>query len=250
MPAFIKKLVQQKILLLSVLCNIVLACACLVFFEELRETYIELRYFRAHSLSTSNATTSKPADNTIILFGDSRIELWNPLPPSTLYRFVNAGIGGETTVEMRRRFERDVIRLKPDYVLIQAGVNDLTAAVTRGMSHPDKWVSDLHENIRYFVSSLESEDVEVIVSSIIPAKPLSLPRKLFWTNHLTEQINKANHTLEQMTLEEGADWLELDTLYLDGSGNTRSELFTDTLHINQRGYELLNQQLANYLKNQ
>jgi len=38
---------------------------------------------------------------------------------------LNRGINGQTAGEIRARFERDVVRAKPAYVIILAGVNDI-----------------------------------------------------------------------------------------------------------------------------
>jgi len=38
---------------------------------------------------------------------------------------LNRGINGQTVAEIRARFDRDVLRVKPDYVIVLAGVNDI-----------------------------------------------------------------------------------------------------------------------------
>jgi len=38
---------------------------------------------------------------------------------------LNRGINGQTVAEVRARFDRDVLRVKPDYVIVLAGVNDI-----------------------------------------------------------------------------------------------------------------------------
>ena len=249
MQGLIQKLVQRKLLLLSLLANLVMALVCLYLFKELRQTYTDYRHFRALPIGISEATSAQPADNTIVLYGDSRMETWNPAPESDSYQFVNAGIAGETTSEMRRRFEHDVLRLQPDIVIIQAGVNDLTAAVTKGISEPNILVSAMRTNLRYFIATLEDQSIDVIVTSIIPVKPLNLKRKAFWKNSLTDQVNETNSWLKQTTLELNADWFDLDRLYLDEAGALLDNFYYDTLHINRKGYRILNQHLKEYLEN-
>ena len=38
---------------------------------------------------------------------------------------LNRGINGQTAAEIHRRFERDVLQVKPAYVILLAGVNDI-----------------------------------------------------------------------------------------------------------------------------
>lgn len=221
----------------------------MVLLSGLKKTYTEYRHFRALPIGTSKATSASPTENSVVLFGDSRIEIWYPDPYSDKYTFINAGVTGETTSEMRRRFQRDVIRLEPDYVLIQAGVNDLTAAVTKGIEDPQLLVDTMHQNLRFFIAELEAKKIDAIVTSILPNKHLNFKRRQFWHDTLTEQVNSANKRLKETTESLGADWLDLDPLYKDDSGDPINRLFFDTLHINQRGYRVLNKQLKEFIDN-
>ncbi len=252
MQSAIQFLWKKKLLLLSLVANVCLLCICLYLLAELKETYTHYRHFRALPIGTSLATTIESSTdtespNTIVLYGDSRIETWYPAPAYATYNFINAGIAGETTSEMKRRFERDVIRLKPNYVIIQAGMNDLTAAVTKGIKDPALLINTMHSNMHYFISTLESLGIEVIVTSIIPNKHLNFVRKQFWFNTLSQQVQDANTQLQQTAESLDANWFDLDPLYLDQKGEPVDALFYDTLHINNEGYVLLNSKLKEYL---
>ncbi len=234
------------LLVVSVLFNLALFSICFVLLSELQETYKHYRHFRSLEIGTSKATGAAPEADAILLFGDSRIETWYPDPYSDKFTFINAGVTGETTTEMRRRFERDVLALEPDYVLIQAGVNDLTASITKGIEDPQSLVSAMHENLEFFIETLEQNDINVIVTSILPAKHLNMVRKVFWHDRLNDEIQRANEKLKTTTESLGADWVTLDPLFLDASGNPVNELYYDTLHINYEGYDVLNSYLKDY----
>lgn len=233
--------------MLSVIGNIVLITACAILLSELKETYKHYRHFRSLAIGTSEATSASSVDRAVVLFGDSRIETWYPKPYSDNYTFINAGVTGETTTEMRRRFERDVVAHKPDYVMIQAGVNDLTASVTKGIKAPEKLITTMHQNLEHFISTLEAQNIDVIVSSILPAKHLNLKRKIFWHDRLNEEIQLANTKLRATAELLDADWLDLDPLFLDQSGDPINTLYFDTLHINFEGYDVLNKHLSEFL---
>jgi len=150
---------------------------------------------------------------------------------------------------MRRRFERDVIRLQPDLVIIQAGVNDLTAVVTRGISNPEALITAMRDNLTYFTATLEEQGIDVIMTSIIPTKPLNLIRRAFWKDNLTARVNDTNQWLKQTALKLNADWFDLDSLYRDESGKLLDNFYVDSLHITYDGYRILNQHLSKYLEN-
>jgi len=241
---------NNKLLVCSLLANLVLAYCVVWTVSKLQQTYKHYRFFRAQEIGISAATSVDgplPA-NSMVLFGDSRVETWGPKLESNKLTFVNAGVVGETTTEMRMRFEHDVLRLKPDYVLIQAGMNDLTASVTKTIQEPAKYIEDMHSNLEYFISTLETNDIDVIVTSVIPAKLLSPVRRLFWHNQLNAKTATTNEWLRKTALKHNADWIDLDPLYLDGSNKPINALFYDTLHINQEGYELLNQNLYKHFE--
>lgn len=249
MHSVLTLLTRKKLPLLSLLANIILAVVCLTLLSELKTTYTHYRHFRSLEIGESKATTAQPTNNSVVLFGDSRIETWHPDPYSDKYTFINAGVTGETTTEMRRRFERDVIALKPDYVLMQAGVNDLTASVTKGIEEPDQLVSAMHRNLEYFIKTLESQGIDVIVTSILPAKHLNFKRKIFWHDRLNDEINLANERLKSVTESLDANWLDLNPQFLDESGDPVNALYFDTLHINWDGYDVLNSRVKDYIDN-
>ncbi|HJZ48252.1 MAG TPA: GDSL-type esterase/lipase family protein [Roseiflexaceae bacterium] len=74
------------------------------------------------------------SQKTLVCFGDSLTEgaigasyvdiLRERLPAAV--RVINAGINGDTTINLLRRYERDVVPYRPDLVVILVGLNDLT----------------------------------------------------------------------------------------------------------------------------
>jgi lysophospholipase L1-like esterase len=73
---------------------------------------------------------------TLVCFGDSLTEgvigasyvnlLRERLPPAV--RVINAGINGDTTLNLLRRVERDIVPFKPDLIVLLVGLNDVTTA--------------------------------------------------------------------------------------------------------------------------
>ena len=52
--------------------------------------------------------------------------------PERKIRFINQGIGGHTVVDLRNRWEDDVIRYQPDWVSVKVGINDLHRMLVNG----------------------------------------------------------------------------------------------------------------------
>lgn len=54
------------------------------------------------------------------------------LYPDTEFRFLNRGVGGDRTAELLERVQRDVVDEKPDYVVLEVGINDVWCRFSRG----------------------------------------------------------------------------------------------------------------------
>ena len=103
--------------------------------------------------------------NRIVFMGDSITEQWNEIVPEyfSKNKYINRGIGGQTTPQMLLRFRSDVIKLKPSVVHILAGTNDVagnTSTVTLEM---------ILENIISMVELAKANKIKVILSSVLPA---------------------------------------------------------------------------------
>jgi lysophospholipase L1-like esterase len=62
-------------------------------------------------------------------FGDGYVSLFIDLVtaryPERSYQFINRGIGGNTVLDLRNRWQEDVIRHQPDWLSVKIGINDL-----------------------------------------------------------------------------------------------------------------------------
>jgi lysophospholipase L1-like esterase len=84
---------------------------------------------------------------TLVCFGDSLTEgaigasyvdlLRERLPAAV--RVINAGINGDTTINLLRRVERDVVPYRPDVIVLLVGLNDLTTAYGRRSNRAYYW---------------------------------------------------------------------------------------------------------------
>ncbi len=236
--------VRKNIFLaLSMATNIVLLAACAIALQKMKTVYTDYRHFRSLPVGISEASTSAVVDNAVVLFGDSRVETWTPLPALSGKTVINAGVTGETTSEMRRRFDNDVLRLKPQTVIIQAGMNDLTASVTRNIPTPQLILDRMFDNLEFFVSTLTESGTQVVVTSIIPNKDLNLLRKVFWHPDLQKSVTDTNQQLKKLAEKHQAIWLDINDVFIDSNNTVRTELYRDTLHVKSPAYVQVNELL-------
>ena len=240
----------SPLLRLSLLVNLLGIGLLVALVWQLQSLYSDYRYHRTLAQGSSAASTTTATANedvTVILLGDSRVSEWRPAPEIDGHRIVNAGVGGESTVEIQRRLETDVLRLQPDVVVIQAGINDLTAASTRGMHDPAAIREKLISNLGAIVSTLAENDIRVVMSPIIPAQRLNLPRQIFWTGDLDASVTHANHLLRGLARDTGTSWFDINQWVTNSKRQPIPSLYSDTLHLNNTAYRKLNEALATHL---
>ncbi|MEG4282200.1 SGNH/GDSL hydrolase family protein [Microcoleus sp. A006_D1] len=165
-----------------------------------------------------------------VLAGDS-LSMWFPtklLPPDRIW--LNQGISGETSVGLLKRlqlFDRTV----PDTVFVMIGINDLL----RGAS--DEGILD---NQRQIIRDLRwaHPKAQVVVQSILPHSG----EQATWENRdrllaiPNSRIRAINRRLQEIATSENVLYLDLQPLFADADGNLPTELSTDGLHLNDRGY--------------
>ncbi len=251
----IKRLMQNPWLLaVSLALNIALIAGFSYTLQKAQLYYKEYRMFRPMAHGVSQASNFElPASRTqklMVIYGDSRVQEWKPHPQLDDTLIVNAGISGEMTTEMRRRLEHDVLRLKPDVVMIQAGMNDLTAAATRGVANPEKIITTMKTNFRFMIDTLIDQNIEVIVTPVIPATPLGIGRKLFWHDKIDSLLNDTNTFLKRVADEHQLQWIDLLAPLYDEKGKLRSDWYVDTLHLYEANYQSLNQTVEKALSAQ
>lgn len=165
-----------------------------------------------------------------VLAGDS-LSMWFPtklLPADRIW--LNQGISGETSVGLLKRlqlFDRTV----PDTVFVMIGINDLL----RGAS--DEGILD---NQRQIIRDLRwaHPKAQVVVQSILPHSG----EQSTWENRdrllaiPNSRIRAINRRLKEIATSENVLYLDLQPLFADADGNLPTELSTDGLHLNDRGY--------------
>jgi lysophospholipase L1-like esterase len=135
------------------------------------QDFAQLNYYAAE-----NATLSTPnkGEDRIVFIGNSITEQWKKKDSIffTNKNYINRGISGQTSSQMLLRFRQDVISLKPKVVIIAAGINDIaenTGPIT---------LENILGNIISMAELARSNNIKVILTSVLPAKQFSWRRNI------------------------------------------------------------------------
>lgn len=172
----------------------------------------------------------------VVYFGDSRIEMWRPLPSTSGIQALNRGAGGDTTAQLELRFARDVLGLEPDAVVIEAGINDLKAIGVMPY-RSSALIENTTKRLKFFVDELQRKHIPVVLITIIPPGPIELSRRLLWSDQILPAVETVNRAIRSW---DGPELFVVDAdLALVEKGQVRKAYSNDALHLNERGYQAL-----------
>lgn len=188
-------------------------------------------------LNTVRSTPTMPA--TIVFVGDSRAAAW---PAPTGFTIDNRGVPGHTTIQTRLSYPLLVSPLKPQWVIIQVGVNDLTALEV--FPHDAEMIiQNTITNLRAIIDLARTDGSRVILTTIFPLGPNPFERINPGTGLIVTGIERVNSAIRAMAAP--------DVLIFDSSavlaandGFVAEGYRLDLLHINQAGYRALNEALG------
>lgn len=84
--------------------------------------------------------------------------------PQVRVKLVNAGVSGDTVIELKNRWEDDVLSLNPDWISILIGINDLHRMLSGQAGYdPESYYRNYQEILRITKSALR--DVRLILLS-------------------------------------------------------------------------------------
>lgn len=168
---------------------------------------------------------------TAVFMGNSITEGWKNTDPGFFKNndFVNRGIGGQTTPQMLIRFMSDVVDLHPKVVVILAGTNDI--AGNTGFST----VKMITNNIKAMAQLAETNNIEVVLSSILPVYDYP------WRPGLEPipKIAEINEWLKNYAQENNHTYLDYYSKMVDDKKGLMTKYSGDGVHPNKKGYEVM-----------
>ncbi len=178
----------------------------------------------------AEAVSANRPPRLTVLAGDS-LSMWFPpkLLPSDR-TWLNQGISGETSVGLLKRLQL-FDRTQPDAVFVMIGINDLLRGATG---------EGIADNLRQIVRDLRwaHPKTQIVVQSILPHSG----EQATWENRdrllaiPNSRIREINRRLKEIASSENVLYLDLHPMFADADGNLLTELSTDGLHLNDRGY--------------
>jgi lysophospholipase L1-like esterase len=231
-------------LVISLAFNVLLFLQARYYYLQLNQTNLDPLGLRAFSTDSLKQNVPAASTTTVLFFGDSRAAQWSIPEKIKGFSFVNRGINNQTSAQVLGRFDRHVVPLRPNIIILQVGINDLKAIPL----FPDRKaaiISNCKTNIQQLVTRSVNSGATVILTTIFPVGPVPLTRQPFWSPEVAQAVSEVNTYLYSLKAK---NVLILDAYSVLAKNNqVQSNYVDDTLHINERGYKELNQELTHVL---
>lgn len=172
-----------------------------------------------------------------VLLGDSRIGNWPEDAFDTSDNVLKLDIPGGTTKELLCSINNKILKIKPEWYIVQVGINDLVAASMVSKHQREQ----IHEaallNVKRISEKLSSTGSKVIVLTVVPPISTDLMRRFVWGKTINDDSEKFSKEL-MSKLPNSIFIYDMKKLFLDeGKGTWRKELSIDALHWNARAYK-------------
>lgn len=181
----------------------------------------------------ANKTLGLPAsgENRVVFMGNSITEGWFTTDSAFFKenKYIDRGIGGQTTPQMLVRFRADVVNLQPKVVVILAGTNDIA-----GNTGPST-IDMIENNISSMAELAKAHKIYVILSSVLPVYDYPWKRGL----QPAEKIIALNAWIKQYASENGCTYVDYWTPLADERKGMKTEYSKDGVHPILAGYKIM-----------
>ncbi len=171
-------------------------------------------------------------DNSIVFFGDSQVSRWKMAPSFGLLPILNRGISGDWALKALKRFDSDVLKLKPKLLVLLIGTNDLE----HGQS-----IDAILDNIEIMLEKAHEKNIKVILCSLLPVTGKYIKGRPL------NDILKINNNLKELSLKHAADYVDFHSQLINKEGKFIQDLTSDGLHPSRSGYLKMTKILFPYL---
>ena len=162
--------------------------------------------------------------------------------PDKNYQVQNFGNDGFTVPALRRLWQRKGLNLKPDFITILIGINDLAVIKNTGIT-PSVGLAQFREQYQALI-----EDIRLMTDCpILLMEPFIFPHPAEYASWEPE-LHQMNKLIRQLAFDNGLFFLPLwEDLLSAAKKDGFSEITTDGIHLTAKGHKILaDQWIRNY----
>lgn len=177
-----------------------------------------------------------------VLLGDSIHQFWHDQHPEffTENNLAGRGIAGQTTTQILCRMREDVVNLRPEYVVILAGINDI--ALNEGHAANVRVAAG---HIKSMCEIAKANGIRPLICAMLPAHAAN------WRPEVTdvaEKVVELNSMLKEYAEANNIGYVDYYTLFADENNRMPVVYSEDSIHPTMEGYRLMEEYLLEFIK--
>ncbi len=178
----------------------------------------------SHYAAADRALAATDPRGKIVFIGDSITQIWPTRAPASWdATWVNRGIGGERSDQVRARFAQDVLALRPQAAVILVGTNDAW------VNKPGFPLVMTEANIAAMVTLARAAGVRILLASVPPVGSRGDPPV---PANAEKRIEAQNAWMRDYAARAGAGFVDYWRVM-------RPDLTVDGVHPSPAGYALM-----------
>lgn len=232
---------KKVVFVISLILNIVLLIILLLA-KQSKEIKDHFDFSRYVSENNKIKVTKDSTLQQVLFLGNSITANWINLSQAFFSenKFLNRGVGGQTSTQLLLRFQQDVVALGVKKVILNTGINDIGEG--DGFYDPRLTI----QNIQSMVDIAKQNDIELILSSVLPATDIYINR---WMkiNNVQEKIEILNEEIITLASDNNLKYIDYNSKLRNTNG-TFNDLYTfDGVHPNFEGYKIMEALVLEYI---
>lgn len=179
--------------------------------------------------------------NSIVFLGDSLTDFYRTHEFFIKSDIYNRGIASDTTDDIIKRLEDNVLSIKPRKIFIQIGTNDLG-----NNKSVDYIVNNIDIIIEKIKSALPETEINIISLYPVNVNAIALSR-IIVGRRKNSDINEINKKLISLCESKNITYIDVNSHLKDENGNLKKEYTIEGLHISILGYSKITEILKPYV---
>lgn len=156
----------------------------------------------------------------------------------------NRGVGGYRTTDLLPILDACVFELSPHKVFINIGTNDLSDAsipLTEVMQHYDLIITRIEEQLPGVI-------IYMMAYYPVNSEAASEEMKPCLSIRTNEKITRANELVKELAGKHGQRYINVNAPLTDEKGRLKAEYTIEGMHINQKGYRAIWEDILLHIK--
>lgn len=158
---------------------------------------------------------------------------------------LNLGYNGHRITDLKQRWQRDVLDLKPDWLAILIGINDVWRQFDRQGDPNQVYINEFEDTYRKIIT--ESKKSKIDTHQIVLMSPYYLEKNL--ADPMRIKMNQYAQVVKTLALEYQCTFIDLQKRFdLFLSFRSVESFSSDKIHINKVGHTIIAQSILESIK--